>query len=281
MTTFILTHIKNTHIKDADVTTIALKSSTLKTRGIKAKCFGLLTALTVLSVSITVPIVVPTSHAAPIYKVVDEKTGQVTFTDRPQNYKQQTDKTVSQTAVSTGRDTIGQVTGEATSSSAPVSTANSTANSTDMARKAVSYQLMIAEPSETRAYRRPAQSIEVRVQVTPALQAGDGVRIYLDGSEVAQGLSASIATVDLMPGAHNIKAVIQNKKGQLLKEAARTVYVLQNTQTLQNNKKIAQQRLAYQNLPWHQKLLLKLRQKDGSLQTVQSAQPKTNDAFTK
>lgn len=277
MTTFILAHIKNTHIKDADVTTSALKSSTLKTRGIKAKCFGLLTALTVLSVSITVPVAVPTSHAATIYKVVDEKTGQVTFTDRPQNYEQQTDKTVSQTAVSTGRDTIGQVTGEATSSSAPVSTVNST----DKARKAVSYQLMIAEPSETRAYRRPAQSIEVRVQVTPALQAGDGVRIYLDGSEVAQGLSASIATVDLMPGAHNIKAVIQNEKGQLLKETARTVHVIQNTQTLQNNKKIAQQRLAYQNLPWHQKLLLKLRQKDGSLQTVQNAQPKTNDAFTK
>lgn len=277
MTTFILAHIKNTHIKDADVTISALKSSTLKTRGIKAKCFGLLTALTVLSVSITVPIAVPTSHAAPIYKVVDEKTGQVTFTDRPQNYEQQTDKTVSQTAVSTGRDTIGQVTGEATSSSAPVSTVNST----DKARKAVSYQLMIAEPSETRAYRRPAQSIEVRVQVTPALQAGDGVRIYLDGSEIAQGLSASIATVDLMPGAHNIKAVIQNEKGRLLKETARTVHVIQNTQTLQNNKKIAQQRLAYQNLPWHQKLLLKLRQKDGSLQTVQNAQPKTNDAFTK
>ncbi|MDE0490855.1 DUF4124 domain-containing protein [Psychrobacter sp. A3] len=267
MTTFILAHIKNTHIKDADVTTIALKSSTLKTRGIKAKFFGLLTALTVLSVSITVPIAVPTSHAATIYKVVDEKTGQVTFTDRPQNYEQQTDKTVSQTAVSTGRDTIGQVTGEATSSSAPVSTVNST----DNARKEVSYQLMIAEPSETRAYRRPAQSIEVRVQVT----------IYLDGSEVAQGLSASIATVNIMPGAHNIKAVIQNEKGQLLKEKARTVHVIQNTQTLQNNKKIAQQRLAYQNLPWHQKLLLKLRQKDGSLQTVQNAQPKTNDAFTK
>ena len=280
MTTFILAHIKNTHIKDADVTISALKSSTLKTRGIKAKCFGLLTALTVLSVSITVPIAVPTSHAATIYKVVDEKTGQVTFTDRPQNYEQQAGKQISQTSVMTSSDSVGANSSSQTNSAnnQPVNTtqasaANSTgttAHSDKTANKApINYQLTITEPSEERAYRRPVQSIDVKVQVKPALQAGDSVSIYLDGNEVAQGLSASIATVDILPGTHNIKAVIKDKKGQAAKQVERTVYVIQNTQTLQKNKKLAEQLLAYQRLPWHQKVLLKLRQ-DGKQPNMQS-----------
>ena len=125
----------------------------------------------------------------------------------------------------------------------------------------VNYQLAIAEPSEERAYRRPAQNINVNVQIKPALQTGDTVSIYFDNKEVAQGLSASIATVDILPGAHSIKAVVKNQKGGIIQQITRTVYVIQNNTTLQNNKKIAKQLLAYQNLPWHQKVMLKMRQK--------------------
>ncbi|WP_227689972.1 hypothetical protein [Psychrobacter cibarius] len=107
------------------------------------------------------------------------------------------------------------------------------------------------------------------MQETPELQAGDSVSIYLDGNEVAQGLSASIATVDVLPGSHKIKAVLKNEKGQTLKQIERTVYVIQNNTTLQNNKKIAQQLLAYQNLPWYQKVLLKMRQ-EGKQPNMQS-----------
>ena len=91
----------------------------------------------------------------------------------------------------------------------------------------------------------------------------------MDGNEVAQGLSASIATVDVLPGSHKIKAVLKNEKGQTLKQVERTVYVIQNNTTLQNNKKIAQQLLAYQNLPWYQKVLLKMRQ-EGKQPNMQS-----------
>ncbi|WP_372829440.1 DUF4124 domain-containing protein [Psychrobacter maritimus] len=220
----------------------------------------------------TASLYAPMANAAAIYKVVDEKTGQVTFTDRPQNYEQQAGKQISQTSVMTGSDSVGANSSSQTNNTnnqpvsstqapAAANTTGTTANSDSTANKApINYQLTITEPSEERAYRRPVQSIDVKVQVKPALQAGDSVSIMLDGNEVAQGLSASIATVDVLPGAHNIKAVIKNKKGQVAKQVERTVYVIQNTQTLQKNKKLAEQLLAYQRLPWYQKVLLKMRQ---------------------
>ena len=220
----------------------------------------------------------PTLNAAPIYKVVDEKTGQVTFTDRPQNYQQQAGKQISQTSVMTGNDSVGANSSSQTNNTSP-QPANTTqlpaaasatsSNDPTVNKGPINYQLTMTEPSEERAYRRPAQSIVVALQVKPVLQAGDSVSIMLDGNEVAQGLNASISTVDILPGAHVINAVVKNKKGQTLKQISRTVYVIQNTQTLQNNKKIAEQLLAYQQLPWHQKVLLKLRQ-DGKQPNMQS-----------
>lgn len=242
-----------------------LKSTVFLNKGLP---LNLLTGLIISTASFYAPMV----HAAAIYKVVDEKTGQVTFTDRPQNYEQQAGKQISQTSVMTGNDTVSANSSSQTNnaSNQPVNTAQApvaanttgtTANSDSTANKMpINYQLTITEPSEERAYRRPVQSIDVKVQVKPALQAGDSISIYLDGNEVAQGLSTSIATVDVLPGAHNIKVVIKNKKGQVAKQVERTVYVIQNTQTLQKNKKLAEQLLAYQRLPWYQKVLLKMRQ---------------------
>ncbi|WP_201625491.1 DUF4124 domain-containing protein [Psychrobacter immobilis] len=234
----------------------------------KELSLSLLTGLIISTASLYAPM----ANAAAIYKVVDEKTGQVTFTDRPQNYEQQAGKQISRTSVMTGSDSVGANSSSQTSNAnnQPVNTAQApaaanttgtTANSDSTVNKApINYQLTMTEPSEERAYRRPVQTIDVKVQVKPALQVGDSVSIYLDGNEVAQGLSASIATVDVLPGAHNIKAVIKNKKGQVEKQVERTVYVIQNTQTLQKNKKLAEQLLAYQRLPWYQKVLLKMRQ---------------------
>ena len=242
----------------------SFKSTVFLNKGLSV---SLLTGLIISTASLYAPM----ANAAAIYKVVDEKTGQVTFTDRPQNYEQQAGKQISQTSVMTSSDSVGANSSSQTNSAnnqpvnttqaSAANTTSTTANSDSTANKApINYQLTITEPSEERAYRRPVQSIDVKVQVKPALQAGDSVSIYLDGNEVAQGLSASIATVDILPGTHNIKAVIKDKKGQAAKQVERTVYVIQNTQTLQKNKKLAEQLLAYQRLPWHQKVLLKLRQ---------------------
>ncbi|OLF38327.1 DUF4124 domain-containing protein [Psychrobacter sp. Cmf 22.2] len=239
---------------------------------------------------ITAILPISIANATPIYKVVDEQTGHVTFTDRPQSYEQQTDKQVSQTDVVTNvtannnannrSDTNFKGT-SATSSQAvaPLVLQQAASNSTKFSQ--INYQLTMLEPSEARAYRRPAQSIDVKLELRPALQDGDSVGIYLDGNEVAQGLSVSIATVDILPGTHSIQAIIKNKAGRTLSQIERTVYVIQNTVILQNKKKVAMQMLAYERLPWRKKMLLKLRQKDSYLQKVESSQPVTNDAFTK
>ena len=205
--------------------------------------------------------------AAPIYKIVDEKTGQVTFTDRPQNHEQQVGKKVTEMAITTESESSRSNSNNPSSSNDMSNNGTSgqlsdTQQVTTKPEVQVNYQLAIAEPSEERAYRRPAQNINVNVQIKPALQTGDTVSIYFDNKEVAQGLSASIATVDILPGAHSIKAVVKNQKGGIIQQITRTVYVIQNNTTLQNNKKIAKQLLAYQNLPWHQKVMLKMRQKE-------------------
>ena len=201
---------------------------------------------------------IPSVQAAPVYKVTDAQTGQIIFTDNPQKYEQQAGKQISELTIHS-TPAIG-----ATNTSAPQSqkgTANAEATATPSAKAPqIRYQLTLLEPSAERAYRRPAQSIDVNVQIKPALQTGNIATIYLDNTQVGQGLSASIPTLDILPGAHTLKVVISDEKGRALQQVTRTVYVIQNTQTLQNNKKIAQQLLAYQNLPWHQKVLLKLRQ---------------------
>ncbi|WP_201571769.1 DUF4124 domain-containing protein [Psychrobacter nivimaris] len=210
------------------------------------------------------------TNAAPIYKVVDEQTGQVTFTDRPQDYEQQVGKQVSQMAITTGNETSRSTSHTTTNpnTSRQSSNASQTVTATESpaintkVTTPVNYQLAITEPSEERAYRRPVQNIDVNVQIQPVLQVGDSARIYFDNKEVAQGLSASIATVDVLPGAHTIKAVVQSETGQTLEQITRTVYVIQNTTTLQDNKRKAAQLLAYQKLAWYQKLMLKLRQQE-------------------
>ena len=251
----------------------------------KSVTLSLLTGFIVSTASLWMPV----ANAAAIYKVIDEKTGQVTFTDRPQNYENKPGKQISETSVITDtRSTSNSTTNSTAVDSNPIAPAKpmvasnvtppamANASNTTQAPR-VNYQLTMIEPSEERAYRRPAQSIVVTLQIKPALQTGDSVSITLDGNEVAQGLSASISTVDILPGSHVIHAVIKNAKGQTLKQVSRTVYVIQNTQTLQNNKKIAEQLLAYQRLPWYQKVLLKLRQdgKQPNMQTFNKPQVDT------
>lgn len=220
----------------------------------------------------TASLYMTTANAAPIYKIVDEKTGQVTFTDRPQNHGQQSGKQISQMAITTGNETNRPSSNSTSSHSTNSNGASSQSSNTPQApaipvtsTKAstpVNYQLAITEPSEERAYRRPAQSINVNVQIKPNLQAGDSVSIYFDNNEVAQGLSSTIATVNILPGAHEIKAAVKNERGEVLQQVTRTIHVIQNNTTMQNNKKIAKQLLAYQNLPWHKKVMLRMRQKE-------------------
>ena len=229
---------------------------------IKQSTISLLTFFTIT----TVGSFMLAAHAAPIYKVVDERTGQVTFTDSPQSYEQQADKQISQTGISTGSTTSNSV--NAASGNRADTSVNNKQTSQPAAvpkptlQTAVNYQLTMIEPKAERAYQRPGQIITVNLQLSPALQAGDSISIYLDDTLISQGITASIATIDLNPGEHKIQAIIKNSAGQIINRISRSVYVIQNTAILRQKQQLAQQLQAYQQLPWQQKLLLKLRQKE-------------------
>ncbi|MGP4787588.1 DUF4124 domain-containing protein [Psychrobacter sp. 1Y11] len=241
--------------------TLALKQK-LK---IKPSAISLLTFFSIMTVGGHIL----SANAAPIYKVVDERTGQVTFTDSPQSYEQQADKRISQTGITTG-NTIGNSSSfNAASTNRTTTSANGNDQASQLAtapkptlQAAVNYQLTMVEPKAERAYQRPGQIITVNLQLSPALQAGDRISIYLDDKLISQGVTASIATIDLNPGEHTIQAIIENKAGQIINRLSRKVYVIQNTSILRQKQQLAQQLQAYQRLPWQQKLLLKLRQKD-------------------
>lgn len=177
-------------------------------------------------------------NAAAIYKVVDHKTGQVTFTDNLHSYQQQANQQISQTNITTGPASAA-ATDTSRNGKARIR-AQSAPKLQDLPVGAVrtNYQLTMIEPSEERAYRRPAQNILLNLQLQPALQIGDSVNIYLDNDLVAQGLKAAIATVDILPGEHKLKAVVNNKQGQILQQVSRTVYVIQNNVVIPDNKKV-------------------------------------------
>jgi len=241
--------------------TIALKQKVM----IKQSAISLLTFLTITTAGgYTIA-----ANAAPIYKVVDERTGQVTFTDSPQSYEQQAGKQISQTGITTGNTTGNSSSINAASPNRTDTSANGNDQVSQLAavpkptlQAAVNYQLTMVEPKAERAYQRPGQIITVNLQLSPALQAGDSISIYLDDKLISQGVTASIATIDLNPGEHTIEAIIENRAGQIINRLSRSVYVIQNTAILQKKRQLAQQLQAYQRLPWQQKLLLKLRQKD-------------------
>ena len=215
-----------------------------------------------------------TAKAAPIYKVIDESTGQVTFTDNPQVYEQQAGKQISEMGITTAQSSNNRMNtaqssstqASSTSASTPLSPSQTTPPTMTVAtqRAPINYQLTMVEPTEERAYQRPSQSIVIKVQTQPLLQKGDTVVITLNGKIVGQGSNASVPTVDVVPGQHSVEVSIKNEAGQTLQQIQRTVYVIQNTAILRQKQQLAEQILAYQRLSWQQKLLLKIRQQDNS-----------------
>lgn len=236
-----------------------------------------------------------TGQAASIYKVVDKETGRITFTDRPESYQQDPRKQVIDTHIATARPS-GSAVGGYAAATPPVAAVNGATNDVgqalavqnhtppELTTKAgadstpITYRLSMTTPTSSQAYRRPAQTIDIQLAVSPALKAADKIAIYLDGNEVAQGMSAQLPTIDILPGEHQLSGKISNEQAGVIAEVHQTIYIIQNTLVLQQ-KKLKEQQLieqlkAYQKLPWPQKLYLQLQQKN----LPQAAIPKINNA---
>lgn len=128
------------------------------------------------------------------------------------------------------------------------------------------YQLVLASPQAEQAYHKPAQSIEVNLQVYPSLRPIDTVVISIDGEPVAEGLTAQIPTINLNPGEHTLSAAVQDGgTGTQSASVSSKVYIIQNTQVRQQREAIAEQIATYNRLPWYKKAYVRLRQDDKSI----------------
>lgn len=204
--------------------------------------------------------------AAPIYKVTDNN-GKVIFTDRPdQHQATASDITaISLTSSNNGyppsiANTNANASSDNNSFSVVTTVTSAQANTTTASNQTPRrYQLSFTNPNKPRPYRRPAQNIDISISVTPTLDAADTVEILLDGQQVAQGLTASIPTLELNPGEHTLTAQIVSN-GNTTSQVSQTVYVIQNNLAVQKQRALQRKKAVYDSLPWHQKLYFNLRQ---------------------
>lgn len=135
------------------------------------------------------------------------------------------------------------------------------------------YNITISEPSEDRAYHRPAQNIEVKAVISPALATGNTSAILLNGKVVADGTTANIPTLDLELGEHTITAIVMDKNAQTIAQDERKIYVLQRNALAKKKKEAIARREEYEALPLHKKLYIGLRQDLQAPQDVDATTP--------
>lgn len=135
------------------------------------------------------------------------------------------------------------------------------------------YDITITEPSEDRAYHRPAQTVEVEAVISPALNTGDTAAILLNGKVVADGTKASLATLDLPLGEHTITTIVMDKQAQTIAKDERKIYVIARNNLVKKKQEAIAKREAYEALPLHKKLYIGLRQDLEAPQDVDATTP--------
>ncbi len=117
---------------------------------------------------------------------------------------------------------------------------------------ALAYRIQISEPSEDRAYHRPAQTVDVQAKVSPMLETGHTAAILLNGQVVADGLAASIPTMELTAGEYLLEAIVMDKEAKSVARDARRIYIIQNNQIQRRKKAAIAEREEYDNSSiWH------------------------------
>ena len=93
--------------------------------------------------------------------------------------------------------------------------------------------LEIARPPRRRFFGTSKVNSRVSVRVTPALQPGDDLRLYLDGKqqEVPEG-STEAQLKEVFRGAHTLKAEVVNEAGTVLIESPTISFAVRQTSTL-------------------------------------------------
>lgn len=92
---------------------------------------------------------------------------------------------------------------------------------TPAAPKELSYsQLTIEEPAPDETVHNGETPVSVRVHLEPALQAGHGLVILLDGREVAGGTGITFTLPAVERGTHSVIAEVRDEQGKVLLRSA-------------------------------------------------------------
>ena len=96
------------------------------------------------------------------------------------------------------------------------------------APRPVQYRLNFISPLDEQTVRKP-ESVEVSVDVKPALVQGDSLIIMWDGKPVSNTNSVSISTEEVDRGEHHVLARVVSAQGRTLAEKSTTVYLQQGS----------------------------------------------------
>jgi hypothetical protein len=93
--------------------------------------------------------------------------------------------------------------------------------------------LEIARPAQEEVLWNIEGQLPVSVRVTPALQPGDSLRLYLDGNqqEMPAG-STDVQLQEVFRGAHTLKAQVVNEAGVVMIESPTTTFAVRQTSLL-------------------------------------------------
>lgn len=201
------------------------------------------------------------SFASPVYKATLPD-GRVIYTDNVDiAYKQVTDNsqiTVLDDLEGKPAQTINTISTTTTSTSMPDSVAelaNMNISSTGASEQG-DYKLTIQTPESEMAYHRPAQQIEVQVDVTPSLKQDDTLTYSIDGTEIGRSSNTtfSFPSTELNPDKHTLDVTIVNNMGKTIASATSDFYVILTNPLIKKQKEIIAKRAEYDALPWYSKI---------------------------
>lgn len=80
-------------------------------------------------------------------------------------------------------------------------------------------ELLVTSPAHDSTIRDNTGNISVGVSVDPSLQGGHQLVLYMDGQEVSSGRQLSFTLNNVDRGTHQLRAVIKDAKGRIVKSS--------------------------------------------------------------
>jgi hypothetical protein len=159
-------------------------------------------------------------QSVPVWKWVDE-TGQVHYTDVPVP----------------GAQRIELLGGEAIPSAAPAGRTSPQAATAEASTPPSQYRrFVVVQPGQQQTLWNIGATLQVQVEIDPALQSGQHIDVFLDGQRIDIGATSTEFTVpDVYRGVHTLQAVVADSNGKDLIRSLAVTFMVQQTSILNPN----------------------------------------------